>query len=152
MSRRWLIAVAVAFVVGTAVIVGANLLIYGRATAEYPWTSSLSDFWGLVYGSFASVVAFGVTFALGAPERLKRAGLLMAAGALGLFGAAVVWWIVMWGSTPFSQEGLWEYSIAALAFLAAGFLVAKARRGQRSRGRKGTDWSTPPPPHTKRRQ
>jgi hypothetical protein len=114
--------------VGLAVDVLSNAALY--TPFDVTWPFNLTGFWGLVYGSFASVVTFGLALWLlnRRVSRPSRIGRLIAAIALGLFGFAVVWWIVMWHFSPFSLEGAGIYPLAAVSLIGAAALFRSLRR------------------------
>lgn len=122
----------VALIVGAA----AGLIVSGLVNAslysphDLVWPPNLTGFWGLLYGSFAGLVCFGIAFWLSTRRSSpwSKFGLVIAAVALGVFGLAVASWILMWGVPPFTLEGSWMFPLAALPLIVALALFRTIRR------------------------
>ncbi len=115
-------AAVIAAIVGLTVDAVANGLLY--APFDIRWPPNITGFWGVVYGSFAAVITFGLTlWRLGRGRKHARAGRVIAVVALGLFGLAAAWWIVMWRVPLASLEGAWMYPLAVVPLIAAIALV-----------------------------
>ena len=97
-------------------------------------------FWGLFYGSFVTVITFGIALMVQGRKtgRGSRIGRAIAVAGLVIFGALVAMWIAAWGLTPLSLEGAWIYPLAAVPLVAAVLLV-RSRLG----AGKGV-WDRPP--------
>jgi L-asparagine transporter-like permease len=91
--------------------------------------SNAFSFWGIFDGTFAALVAAGMTFALlnRHEPRKSRWGRWLAAITLGIFAAGLIWLIVGLGVPPLTPEGEWMYPLAALLIVAA-VLVLRRRR------------------------
>lgn len=95
-------------------------------------------FWGILFGAFAAVVSASLAFAIlnRREPRTARWGRIIAGVTLGVFAAATIQWIVMWGFSPFSLEGLWIYPLAIVTTVGSIVLL----RPRRARG----VWGEPP--------
>jgi hypothetical protein len=133
--------------------VGLTVDALSNAALEFPfdvrWPPNLTGFWGLLYGSFATVVSFGLAlwFFSRRRSRASRMGHLIAALALGLFGLAVVWWIPVVGAPSlFSLEGSWIYPLAVIPLIGSAALVRSFRRSRASTAGEPTEaqgrWSS----------
>lgn len=121
--------VALAVVTGIAIGLGVSAICNAALYPphDFTWPPNITDFWGLVYGSFSAVVTFGIALWLfhRRLSRPARIGRLIAMLTLGLFGLAVAWWIVMWGVPPFTLEGAWMYPLAAIPLI-IGAIIARS--------------------------
>ena len=128
---RVALAASIGLVVGAAVDAISNAAL--SPPWDLKWPPNLTGFWGVVYGSFAAAVAFGIALWVfnRSFSRPASIGRWIAALTLGLFGLVVVLWIAMWGVPPLSLEGAWMYPLAAVSLIAA---VAVARASSRHRG------------------
>lgn len=115
-----------AVLIASLVAVGFGLSII--AVSEESWWR----FWGSVYGTFATVLVLGL--ALWVLNRRRRGastlGRRVVIVTLTVFGLAVSYWVVLWGFSPFTLEGLWIYPLAAVP-LALAFLMVLSRRHSR---------------------
>lgn len=86
-------------------------------------------FWGSLYGSFTALTSFGLALWLlpRARPSSRRWGRYIAAGTLILFGLMVVAWIVAWGFTPFTLEGMWIYPLATVPLVGAWLILRRKR-------------------------
>jgi hypothetical protein len=116
------------------IMVGVTVNSLTNAALEPPWDltwpPNLTGFWGLLYGSFASVIAVGLAMWLLNPDRSRpsQGGRLIAAFALGVFGLLVLLWIVSWGVPLFTLEGAWMYPMAGVPIAGAIALVGYRKR------------------------
>lgn len=113
---------------GALVTLVSQVLIHGFATTNSE-RRLMFGFWPLVWGVSTLLVATACILAwspgtLGDMRRMR----VVAASALGLGVVATTWWIIMWGFSPFTLEGVWLYAVAFLAALFCAFLVRGARR------------------------
>lgn len=136
-ARRTLVSLVVGAVVGLVV---AGLVGIPRLAGPWNVSSFVSNaltFWGLVFGTFAALATAGVTFALLTRRDRKTArwGRIVAGVVLAVFAAGTWWWIVMWGFSPFTLEGLWIYPLAIVATLGSLLLL---------RQRRPNAWDQPP--------
>jgi hypothetical protein len=101
--------------------------------------SNAFTFWGVFFGIFTALLAAGIVFAiLNRRERtLSRWGRWIAGVTLVVFAVATLWWVAMWGFSPFSLEGLWIYPLA-IATAAGAIALLKPRRPRM--------WDEPGPP------
>jgi predicted tellurium resistance membrane protein TerC len=60
-------------------------------------------------------------------RRKARLGSVVAALVLGMFGAAVVGWIVMQSASPLTLEGWYLYPMAAGGFVGAAMAARRAQ-------------------------
>jgi hypothetical protein len=117
----------------------SNAALY--APFDLRWPPHLDGFWGLLYGSFAGVVSFGIALWLSS-RRFSRAwkvGRLIAATALGVFGLGVASWILMWGVSPFSLEGAWIFPLAVIPLIGAVALFRSFRRSSKGTASDATE-------------
>lgn len=122
-------AIAVGLCIGVAVMLLSNWLLYGSPLGGSLWTYAF-EFWGVFYGCFGALAGMGLTLALSPKRRsrsTRRIGLDIVAGTFLLFGAAVLWWIVMWGVLPFTLEGAWMYPLGLMS-LGCGVLTIRLSR------------------------
>lgn len=69
-----------------------------------------------------------------ADRKTSRWGRMIAGVALGVFAAATIMWIGMWGFSPFSLEGMWIYPLAIVTMIGSVML----------RPRRAGPWDEPP--------
>jgi hypothetical protein len=111
-------ALAIGGVVGAAVAGITNGVVYGTG----------GGFWGTVFGAVSGTVAFGLAFTfIGNDPAARSVGHGITAWALAIIALGFGWWIVMWGIAPWTPEGLWTWSSAAAASVAAVLLANSAR-------------------------
>lgn len=136
-ARRVAASVAVGAVAGLIVagLVGIPRLAGPANVAAF--ISNAFTFWGVVLGGFAAPVAAGLTFAIlnRRDRKTSRWGRVVAGAALAVFAAATVWWIAMWGFSPFSLEGSWLYALAIVTGIGSLLLL---------RPRRPSQWDEPP--------
>lgn len=97
-------SLAVALLVGVAVTMVVSAILFGPGI----------EFWGLVDGSVAGLVTFGVLLAVRSKGvALRRAGAALLFLVLGLVAFALIWWIAAWGVPLGTLEGLWLWPTAA---------------------------------------
>jgi hypothetical protein len=136
-TRRAITSVVVGATVGLTVasLVGIPRLV---GPASIPaLVSNAFTFWGLLLGAFAGVTATGLTFGILnlRDRKASRWGRVIAGVTLGVFAAATIWWIGMWGFSPFSLEGLWIYPLAIVTTVGSVILL---------RPRRARLWDEPP--------
>jgi peptidoglycan/LPS O-acetylase OafA/YrhL len=91
--------------------------------------------WGVVYGTFAFLAAFGVTLArLGGPLQ-RRLGYLVLAFAAGLLSAGAGFLIVAERVPPLTSSGAWLWPLAVCPAVVAVVAVAGALRPASDRAR-----------------
>jgi hypothetical protein len=111
-------ALPIGGVVGAAVAGITNGVVYGTG----------GGFWGTVFGAVSGTVAFGLAFTfIGNDPAARSIGHGITASALAITALGFGWWIVMWGIAPWTPEGLWTWSSAAAASVAAVLLANSAR-------------------------
>jgi Kef-type K+ transport system membrane component KefB len=89
------------------------------------------SFWGILFGGFAAVISAGMTYALlNRRDRTRsRWGRIVAGLALALLAAATVLWIVAWGFSPFTLEGMWIYPVEVTTAVGWFLLLRPQRAG-----------------------
>lgn len=129
MVRRLGASVSIGALVG--VFVAA---LFGIPALSGPWSvaallANAGTFWGGIFGGFAGLATTGLVFALLArrDRRASRWGRYLAALVLAVLSFATTMWIVMWGFTPFTLEGMWIYPLAILPAVAAYLLLRRKR-------------------------
>jgi hypothetical protein len=131
------VSIAVGLLTGlfVASLIGIPRLI-GPANVQ-AFLANAVTFWGVLFGTFAALVGAGLVFALLSRREPRRSkwGRRISGLALGLLSVATISWILMWGFSPWTLEGLWIYSLA-MAASAGSFVLLRPRR-------KGV-WDEPP--------
>ena len=86
-------------------------------------------FWVALFGGFALLVVAGAAFAwLNRGHRRAAWGRRFVGVVLAVFSVGTILWIVMWGFTPFSLEGLWIYPLAIVTAVVSFILLRSRRR------------------------
>lgn len=127
-------AIVVGLCIGFSVMLLSNWLLYGSPLGGSLWTYAF-EFWGVFYGCFGAVAGMGLALALSPRRRslnARRIGLGIVAGTFLLFGAAVMWWIAMWGVPPFTLEGAWMYPLGLVSLGCGVLTIRLARRTDRA--------------------
>jgi hypothetical protein len=122
--------IVVAGLVG-ALVGGAVALVTGHY-----FDHRLVGSWGVVYGTFAFLAAFGVTLArLGGPLQ-RRLGYLVLALAAGLLSVGAGFFIVAERVPPLTSSGAWLWPLAICPAVVAVVAVVAALRpaAERARG------------------
>ena len=92
------------------------------------YLGDFTGFWGVFFGSFVTVVAFGIVSAVTSPTKEGAfIGRLLAGIACFLFAGLVVSWIVAWGVPVFSSEGMWMWPLGVASAVAAVLLFRMRR-------------------------
>lgn len=102
------------------------------------------EFWGWVWAFFIGVLAFGGSLLLQTRRspRAATAGRWVVILTLSVLGLMTLAWIVSWGMSPFTLEGLWIYPLACVPLGTVAFMLASRRRSKRA----GSVWDRPPSP------
>jgi hypothetical protein len=118
-----------------ASLIGIPKLI-GPASMQ-AFLANAFTFWGVLFGTFAALVGAGLVFALLSRRepRPSKWGRRISGLALGLLAVATIWWILLWGFSPWTLEGLWIYSLAVAASAGSFALLRPRRKGA---------WDEPP--------
>lgn len=141
-----LVPSVIALLSGLVAMVVTNTLIYSPGQTTYSWVDSVDGAWGRLYGSVTVVLVFGLVVAFTARTRKGvTIGLRTAASVTGLFGAATIWWIIVWRLSPFTLEGAWIYPLAIVSISLSLFLGREPRRLRSGRRAMKSDHCAKPP-------
>jgi hypothetical protein len=130
-----LVAFAIAILVGLTVDALVNAGVY---VLDLTWPPHLTGFWGLLYGGFATPVAFGLALMFlnrGRRTSHSSVGRWIAAIVLTLFGLLVLYWISLWGFQPWTLEGAWIYPLGFVPLFGAAWVLYGGNTRARGAGR-----------------
>lgn len=103
-ATRFAASLAIAMLVGTAVAAIVGTLLFGPGIG----------FWGLVDGSVAGLITFGVLLARSSHGvALRRVGAALLCLVLGFAAYVSFFFVFAWGAVPiWSLEGMWMWPTA----------------------------------------
>ena len=105
-------------------------VVLGLALALPVVGGRVVGFWGGFWGTFAALIGGGVALMViyRKDARVRRAGRIIAAGALILLSSLVAYWIVWWRVPPSTLEGAWIYPLGLVSLLAGVLILRGAAR------------------------
>ncbi len=112
-----------------AVALGAPFaLTAARASEGGSW-----QFWGWVWAAFTGALAFGASLLIQSRRspRAATVGRWIVMATLTVLGLVTLAWIIAWGLSPFTLEGLWIYPLALGPLGTVAFMFASRRRSKR---------------------
>jgi hypothetical protein len=119
-------------ILAAAIALGAGLITMG-VTNYVVYLGGFTGFWGLFFGSFVAVIAFGVGLALASTSSQRSfVGRVVAAIACFLLAALVAWWIAAWGVPVMSLEGAWLWPLGIVCGV-SGVLLLRRRSWSKTR-------------------